>query len=65
MPAGKYVISIQKENLPPEIECINNNQKIEVSPDVVNPVNLQLKVKERKIKTQKFVSPSISRLEKH
>ncbi|WP_316820451.1 hypothetical protein [Pedobacter gandavensis] len=55
VPVGVYSISILKDNLPPEVECINNDQMVTVSADI-RTIDLILKIKQRKIEVKKFKS---------
>jgi hypothetical protein len=54
LPVNEYTISI--EALPQQVECVNNNTDLEVTEEGQQKITLQLKVKERTIKTQKFIS---------
>ena len=58
LPIGKYTISIEGTNLPPEVEVEKNIPQVVL--DSENPANLTIKliIKPRKIETKKFVSPN-------
>lgn len=60
LPAGEYDINLKKENIPDEIECLNTYEKVVISPQEVFLANFVLKVKERKVETKKFTSPSLA-----
>lgn len=59
MPIGKYNISVNQENLPVEVECKNNGQETEILSGGVRLVDLLLNVRQRKIETKRFLSPSL------
>lgn len=61
LPEGKYTIYIDAKDLPAEIECINNNQKITVNANSDIKLNFLLKVKDRKMEIKKFRSASLSK----
>ncbi|WP_316792231.1 hypothetical protein [Pedobacter frigoris] len=61
IPAGKYTVHINGENLPAEVENIQGDQYVDIVPGEARSVNLILTVKRRKIETKKFVSPSLRR----
>ncbi len=58
LPIGKYTISVDGTNLPPEVEVEKNIPQVVL--DSENPANLTIKliIKPRKIETKKFVSPN-------
>lgn len=60
LPAGEYNISLKKEGMPEEIESLNDYAGITVSPQQVVQADFALKVKERKVETKKFSSPSLT-----
>jgi len=59
IPTGKYTVRINTENLPPEIESLQGDQHAEIITGEVKSVNLVLNVKQRKIETKRFSSPSL------
>jgi hypothetical protein len=59
MPVGKYVVSIDRENLPAEVENKLEYQQTEIVPGEIKSLDLVLNVKQRKIETKRFVSPSL------
>ncbi|TCC96754.1 hypothetical protein [Pedobacter psychroterrae] len=59
IPTGKYTIRINTENLPPEIENLQGDQQTEIISGEIKSVNLILNVKQRKIETKRFSSPSL------
>ncbi|RZJ81081.1 MAG: hypothetical protein EOO20_25445, partial [Chryseobacterium sp.] len=59
IPTGKYTIRINTETLPPEIENLQGDQHTEIIPGEIKSVNLILNVKQRKIETKRFSSPSL------
>ena len=60
LPLGKYSISVDESNLPPEVEIEKNIPKIALDAENVQNVTIKLIVKPRKIETKKFVSPNKS-----
>lgn len=58
LPIGKYTLSVDSTNLPPEVEVEKNIPQVVL--DSENPANLTIKliIKPRKIETKKFVSPN-------
>lgn len=53
LPAETYTVSII--NLPSQIECANNNQKVAISSGTTTSnINFKLKVKQRKLEVKKF-----------
>lgn len=60
LPAGEYDIDLRKENMPEEVESMNNYKQVPISPQEVFLANFVLKVKERKVETKKFTSPSLA-----
>ncbi|MHB1923034.1 MAG: MSCRAMM family protein, partial [Chitinophagaceae bacterium] len=58
LPAGTYTILVDPQNLPSEIECVNNNQKVNVTSDSYLKVSFLLRVKNRKLEIKKFNSSS-------
>ena len=60
LPIGKYTLSVDGTNLPPEVEVDNNIPPVVL--DSENPANIKIKlvIKPRKIETKKFVSPNKS-----
>jgi hypothetical protein len=58
LPIGKYTLSVDSTNLPPEVEVEKNIPEILL--DSESPANLTIKliIKPRKIETKKFVSPN-------
>jgi hypothetical protein len=60
LPSGEYDIDLKRENMPEEIESINTYKDVAVAPQDVFQANFVLKVKERRVETKKFVSPSVA-----
>lgn len=60
LPIGKYSISVDESNLPPEVEVEKNISPVVVGPETIQNVTIKLIVKPRKIETKKFVSPNKS-----
>lgn len=60
LPSGEYDIDLKKENMPDEIECINNYKRVAISPQETFQADFVLKVKERKTDTKKFTSRSVA-----
>ncbi len=68
LPTGEYDIILEKKNIPEEVECLNDFQRILITTDKESITHFQLKVKERKLNTKKFISPSLvkhNNVEKH
>ncbi|KAA8483652.1 hypothetical protein BDE36_3169 [Arcticibacter tournemirensis] len=59
LPAGKFTASINPENLRAEIDCLNCQQYVDVSPEKSTTVSFVLKVRNRKLETKKFKSPGL------
>ena len=59
IPTGKYTVRVNAEYLPPEVENLQGDQQTEVVPGEVKSVNLVLNIKQRKIETKRFSSPSL------
>lgn len=56
LPAGKFTATINPENLRAEIDCLNCQQQVDVSPEKNTTVSFILKVRDRKLETKKFKS---------
>jgi hypothetical protein len=61
LPPGEYDIEIKDEDRPEQIECSNCKQFVRVQSGVVNKVQFIFSVKERVVKLQKFISPSLEK----
>jgi len=59
VPIGKYIVRVNAENLPPEVESLQGDQPADVVPGEIKSVNLVLNIKQRKIETKRFSSPSL------
>lgn len=64
LPQGVYTVFVNSENLPEQVDCANNNQKITVNADISDTINFELKIKSRHADVQRFVSPSLSSVKK-
>lgn len=60
LPIGKYSISVDESNLPPEVEVEANIPQIILDAETTQSLTIKLIVKPRKIETKKFVSPNKS-----
>jgi len=63
LPASEYTLFIDGTYLPNEIECIQNKNVLQVTPDSRKAVDFVLHVKDRKIETKKFYSTSLTKNE--
>lgn len=61
LPIGSYQLSINMESLSGEVECIENGMMVMVSDRAVKTMDMVLKVKQRKVETKRFVSPSLKK----
>ncbi|RYY15322.1 MAG: hypothetical protein EOO04_28795 [Chitinophagaceae bacterium] len=59
VPVGKYTVRVNAESLPPEVESLQGDQHTEIVPGEIKSVSLVLNVKQRKIETKRFSSPSL------
>ena len=58
LPIGKYTISVDSTNLPPEVEVEKNIPQIVLDSESPANITIKLIIKPRKIETKKFVSPN-------
>ncbi|TKC08638.1 hypothetical protein [Pedobacter frigoris] len=61
IPVGKYAISMNMEGLSGEVECKNNGIITELTASTPQKVDLILNVKQRKVETKRFVSPTLKK----
>ena len=59
IPTGRYSVRVNPEDLPPEVESLQGDQPTEVVTGEIKSVNLVLNIKQRKIETKRFSSPSL------
>ena len=58
LPIGRYAISVDSSNLPPEVEVEKKPDTFQLNSESPQNVNIKLAVKARKIETKKFISPN-------
>jgi hypothetical protein len=58
LPIGRYSISVDGSNLPPEVEVEKKPESFDLNSDTPQTINIKLLVKARKIETKKFTSPN-------
>jgi hypothetical protein len=61
LPPGEYDVEIKEQDRPEMIECGNCRQFMKLENSVINQVHFVFSVKERVIKLQKFISPSLEK----
>lgn len=61
MPAGRYTLVIDKESLQPEVEPGFDSRTVTVDPQHIQNLDLELKVKTRRLETKKFTSPGLKK----
>ena len=57
---GKLSLRAAQEEVAPEVEIVNSEQRIEVEAGKNKALKHILKIKDRKFQTKRFVSPSVS-----
>jgi len=58
LPIGKYSLSVDGTNLPPEVEIEKNIPQIVLDAEIPANITIKLIIKPRKIETKKFISPN-------